>query len=114
MSRILIAEGNTALASRLSAALEEAGYRTEQADDGETALFLARAAGFDRLILGADLPLLAGPEVLAQVRSEGVRTPAIVLTRGDADGGNEHGAGSTRHLSTPFLITDLLALVRLP
>ena len=120
MSRILVATCDPALAAHLHHALRGAGHRTEGAVDGETALFLARASGFDRIILGEDLPLMNGPEVLAQIRSEGVNTPAIVLGGTNDGGTNDGGRGTSRedarvrHLAAPFRVTELLDAVCQP
>jgi DNA-binding response OmpR family regulator len=115
MSRILIAEDDPHVASFVQKGLQAAGYATEHAADGETALFLARAAGFDLIILDIGLPLLDGFEVLAQIRGEGVTTPVIVLTARDSVPDTVAGleGGANDYVTKPFHVAELLARVRL-
>lgn len=115
MSRILIAEDDPRVASFIQKGLHAAGYSTEHAADGETALFLARAAGFDLIILDIGLPLLDGFEVLAQIRGEGVPTPVIVLTARDSVPDTVAGleGGADDYVTKPFHVAELLARIRL-
>lgn len=115
MSRILIAEDDPHVASFIRKGLHAAGYSTEHAADGETALFLARAAGFDLIILDIGLPLMDGFEVLAQIRGEGVLTPVIVLTARDSVPDTVAGleGGANDYVTKPFHVAELLARIRL-
>ncbi|MHA7207863.1 response regulator transcription factor [Arthrobacter sp. MDT1-65] len=115
MTRILIAEDDLQVASFIQKGLRAAGYTTEHAADGETALFLARAAGFDLVLLDIGLPLLDGFEVLAQIRGEGVATPVIVLTARDSVPDTVAGleGGANDYMTKPFHVAELLARIRL-
>ncbi|MEG9248170.1 response regulator transcription factor [Arthrobacter sp. Soc17.1.1.1] len=115
MSRILVAEDDPHVASFVQKGLQAAGYSTEHAADGETALFLARAAGFDLIILDIGLPLLDGFEVLAQIRGEGVSTPVIVLTARDSALDTVAGleGGANDYVTKPFHVAELVARIRL-
>ncbi|WP_394253470.1 response regulator transcription factor [Arthrobacter pityocampae] len=115
MSRILVAEDDPHVASFIRKGLHAAGYSTEHAADGETALFLARAAGFDLIILDIGLPLMDGFEVLAQIRGEGVLTPVIVLTARDSVPDTVAGleGGANDYVTKPFHVAELLARIRL-
>ncbi|RJT75103.1 DNA-binding response regulator [Arthrobacter cheniae] len=115
MSHILIAEDDPHVASFIKKGLQAAGYSTEHAADGETALFLARASGFDLIILDIGLPLMDGFKVLAQIRGEGVRTPVIVLTARDSVPDTVAGleGGANDYMTKPFDVSELLARIRL-
>ena len=115
MTRILIAEDDAHVASFIQKGLRASGYATEHAADGETALFLARAAGFDLIILDIGLPLMDGFEVLAQIRGEGVSTPVIVLTARDSVPDTVAGleGGANDYMTKPFHVAELLARIRL-
>ena len=64
MSRILIAEDETRIASFLEKGLRANGFTTDVVADGEDALRLARSGKFDLLILDIGLPGKDGFEVL--------------------------------------------------
>jgi DNA-binding response OmpR family regulator len=115
MNRILIAEDDPRVASFVQKGLQAAGYSTEHAADGETALFLARASGFNLIILDIGLPLMDGFEVLAQIRGEGVTTPVIVLTARDSVPDTVAGleGGANDYMTKPFHVSELLARIRL-
>lgn len=115
MSRILIAEDDPRIASFLEKGLRAAGYTTVHAEDGETALLLARSAGFDLVVLDIGLPRMDGFTVLNRLRGEGVRTPVIVLTARDSVTDTVAGleGGANDYVSKPFQFAELLARIRL-
>ncbi len=83
MSRILIAEDETRIASFLEKGLGAAGFATTIAGTGPEALRLARRGGYDLLILDVGLPELDGFEVLHELRRAGSRLPIVMLTARD-------------------------------
>ena len=52
-----------------------------EASDGFDALAELRSGQYDVLITGVDLPRLDGLELVKQMRSEGVRVPALIFSR---------------------------------
>ncbi|MDV7199242.1 response regulator transcription factor [Rhodococcus kroppenstedtii] len=115
MSRILIAEDDVHIASFVGKGLRAAGYSTEHADDGETALLMARGGGFDLIVLDIGLPSMDGFTVLARLRGEGVTTPVVVLTARDSVVDTVAGleGGANDYMTKPFQFAELLARVRL-
>ena len=115
MSRILLAEDDARIASFVEKGLRAAGYATVLATDGDTALIMARSGGFDLLVLDLGLPRRDGFEVLAQLRSEGVTTPVIVLTARDSvtDTVTALEGGANDYMTKPFQFAELLARIRL-
>jgi len=84
------------------------------AEDGEAGLSLARRDEADLIILDIMLPRINGFEVLRQLRAEGIRVPAIVLSARDAEldivMGLEFGAED--YVTKPFGLAELLARIK--
>ena len=78
-SRILIVEDDAKIAAVLADYFHAAGYRTEQAADGRSALEQIRRAPPDLVILDLMLPELDGLEVCRAVRQFS-QVPIIMLT----------------------------------
>ncbi|MFC7405562.1 response regulator transcription factor [Georgenia alba] len=115
MSRILIAEDDAGIVSFVQKGLRAAGYSTVVAEDGQTALLMARVGEFDMIILDVGLPHMDGFTVLQRLREEGVATPIIVLTARDSVTDRVHGleGGANDYMTKPFQFAELLARVRL-
>ncbi|MGL5864463.1 MAG: response regulator transcription factor [Dermatophilaceae bacterium] len=115
MSRILVVEDSSRIATFVEKGLRSAGYVTVRADDGETGLMLARTGDFDLVVLDVGLPRLDGFTVLHRLRDEGVTTPVILLTARDSAqdcvAGLEGGADD--YVTKPFHFAEFLARVRL-
>ena len=114
MSRILIAEDETRIASFVEKGLKANGFATTVAQDGDEALGLARRGGFDLLILDLGLPGRDGIEVLRDLRRAGVAIPVIVLTARDSVPDKVAGleGGADDYITKPFAFEELLARVR--
>src|SRR4051794_5169395 len=109
--RILICEDDAETSGFIERGLAELGHAVTRAADGEQALQLGAAQGFDAVILDRMLPRIDGIEILRRWRAEGVRTPVLMLTAlgGIADrvGGLE--AGADDYLVKPFAFAELAA-----
>lgn len=114
MTRILIAEDETRLASFLEKGLRASGFATTTVADGDKASAVASDDDFDLLILDLALPGKDGLQVLRELRGRGERLPVIVLTaRGDPTdrvAGLESGADD--YLPKPFHFEELVARIR--
>ena len=66
--RILIVEDETRLAMALKQILEEAGYETETAYDGNKALELALSTTYDLILLDVMIPGKDGLAVASELR----------------------------------------------
>lgn len=115
MSRILIAEDDRRIADFIEKGLRAAGYTCSAIDDGASALLLARSGEFSMIILDIGLPTLSGFEVLERLRSEGCKTPVIVLTASDSVADTVYGleSGANDYMTKPFQFAELLARIRL-
>jgi DNA-binding response OmpR family regulator len=114
MSRILIAEDETRITSFLEKGLRSHGFTTSAAKNGNEALFLARDADFDLLILDLGLPGKDGLVVLENLRGQGERLPIIVLTARDDinDKVVALEGGANDYVTKPFRFEEILARVR--
>ena len=114
MSRILIVEDETRLASFLEKGLRANGYSTKVAPDGESARRVADDSEFDLVILDLGLPDIDGLTVLRELRDRGMRLPVLILTARDDIGDKVEGldAGGDDYVTKPFGLEELLARIR--
>ena len=115
MSTILIAEDTASIASFVEKGLHAAGYQTATTTDGQTALLLAGAGGFDLMILDIGLPGMDGFEVLRELRRRGSTMPVVILSARDSVTDTVEGleGGASDYVTKPFQFAELLARVRL-
>ena len=112
--RILVVDDEAALAAALRRGLEDELFAVDVARDGEEALWAARSGVYDLVILDVLLPKLAGTEVCARLRREGVNVPILMLTARDATRDVVSGldAGANDYVTKPFVFEELVARVR--
>lgn len=112
--RVLVVEDDARMASLLERGLSEEGYQVVVARDGLEGLSMARAAGFDLILLDVMLPGIDGMEVVRRLRAAGRRTPVLMLTARDSCADIVAGLdlGADDYLTKPFAFDELLARVR--
>jgi DNA-binding response OmpR family regulator len=112
VTRILIVEDESRIASFLEKGLKAQGYSTFVVDNGRMAASVARDGNFDLMILDLGLPDIDGLEALQEIRRQGERLPVIILTaRPDATvTGFETGADD--YVTKPFRLDELVARIR--
>lgn len=109
--RVLIADDEARLAEALRQGLQRRGYDCTVAHDGVTALAMARAGGFDIILLDLMLPGLSGYRVLEALRAESNQTPVLMLTAkdGEYDEADAFDLGVDDYVTKPFSTVVLLA-----
>ncbi|MBF2008937.1 MAG: response regulator transcription factor [Chlorogloeopsis fritschii C42_A2020_084] len=114
MSRILIAEDESRIASFLQKGFKANGFTTFIVNDGEEAMLMASSGDFDLLILDIGLPNKDGWTVLEELRGQGQQLPIIILTVHDSikDKVNGLERGADDYVTKPFRFEELLARVR--
>jgi len=114
MSNILVVEDSERIASFIVKGLQSHGYQVTHTPNGEDALKLSAAAGFDLVILDIGLPGIDGFAVLEQLRGSGNEVPVIVLTARDSVDNTvaSFEGGADDYMSKPFSFEELLARVR--
>lgn len=111
--RVLVIEDDRETAHFLQKALRESGHGADVVHDGEQGLALAREGGHEVLIVDRMLPRLDGLAVVRVLRSEGVRTPVLILSAlGEVDDRVKGlRAGGDDYLTKPYAFSELLARV---
>lgn len=111
--RILIVEDDRRIRDMLRRGLIFEGYEVEAADDGETALRIAREHMPSAVILDIMLPGIDGLEVCRRLRSDS-GVPIVMLTARDAVSDRVTGldAGADDYIVKPFAFDELLARLR--
>ena len=111
--RILLVDDEPLILKGLKFALEQDGYETESAEDGEIALEKLRKGGFDLVLLDVMLPKMSGMEVCQAVREKS-DVPIIMLTAKGEDMdkilGLEYGADD--YMTKPFNILEVKARIK--
>ncbi len=111
--RILLVDDEPLILKGLKFSLEQDGYETDTAADGEEALAKMRAGGYDIVLLDVMLPKLSGIEVCQTIR-ETSNIPIIMLTAKGEDMdkilGLEYGADD--YMTKPFNILEVKARIK--
>jgi DNA-binding response OmpR family regulator len=111
--KILVVDDERLLVKGIKFNLENEGYQVETGHDGEEAVELARAGGFDLMVLDVMMPRLGGLEACMRIR-EFSTVPIIMLTARSDDTdkiiGFEYGADD--YITKPFNILELKARIR--
>ena len=111
--RILLVDDEPLILKGLKFALEQDGYETESAEDGETALEKILKGGYDLVLLDVMLPKMSGIEVCQAVREKS-DVPIIMLTAKGEDMdkilGLEYGADD--YMTKPFNILEVKARIK--
>ncbi|MCB1746799.1 MAG: response regulator transcription factor [Gammaproteobacteria bacterium] len=110
--RVLVVEDNAALAANVGEFLEAAGAVVDFAYTGTSGLELARAGGYDAIVLDIALPRLDGLELCRRLREQhDDDTPILMLTARDttADKLDGFAVGTDDYLTKPFDLDELYA-----
>ena len=108
---LLVVEDDQVLGKAIQRGLTEAGHHCQWVRNGQRGLSEAQTQRFDAIVLDLMLPDLAGMEVMKSLRSQGIRTPVLMLTAlsslEDRVGGLK--AGADDYLVKPFAFPELIA-----
>ena len=113
-ARVLVADDDRAIRESLERVLSLEGHQVAAAADGAAALEAARAEPIDLIVLDLMMPSVDGLTVCRVLRSEGDRTPILMLTARTETSDRVAGldAGADDYLPKPFDPAELLARVR--
>jgi two-component system OmpR family response regulator len=108
---LLVVEDDPVLGKALQRGLNEAGHACEWVRNGRKGLEEARSQRFDAVVLDLMLPDLDGVEIMKSLRSEGIRTPVLMLTAMGSVEDRVTGlkAGADDYLVKPFAFPELTA-----
>ncbi len=112
MANILIADDDVILTEMLRFRLEAERHTVTIATDGMAALEKIRSEDVDLVLLDSMMPVIAGPEVLARLKSdpETKTIPVVMLTsrKGESDIISALEAGADEYLTKPFIPKELM------
>ena len=112
--RLLIAEDELDLAEALSVFFEKNHFSVDAVHNGFDAYEYGVTGAYDAIILDVMMPKMDGIQVLERLRSEGVKTPIMMLTAKGQKNDRITGfnAGADDYLPKPFDPDELLSRVR--
>jgi two-component system OmpR family response regulator len=111
---LLVVDDEQFLRDAVAASLRFLGFDVMTADNGMTALRLARDRPFDLVILDVMLPDIDGFEIVRRLRRDGSCVPVIFLTARDAQDDKVNGLtiGGDDYITKPFGLEELAARIR--
>jgi two-component system, OmpR family, response regulator len=112
--RVLVVEDEARIAKQLIAALGQAGYAVDCADDGERGEFLGQTEHYDAVVLDLGLPKIDGLTLLRRWRDAGLTMPVLVLTARGSWHEKVQGidGGADDYVAKPFRMEEVLARLR--
>ncbi|MBR7089749.1 MAG: response regulator transcription factor [Lachnospiraceae bacterium] len=112
-AKVLIVDDEKLIVKGIKFSLEQDGYETDCAYDGEEALEMAGAKDYDIILLDLMLPKLDGYEVCQRIR-EFSKTPIIMLTAKGDDMDKILGLdyGADDYMTKPFNILEVKARIK--
>jgi len=112
--RILIIDDEPPIRRFLRTSLSAQKYLVEEAEDGKTALEVAKQTSFDLVVLDLGLPGMDGFEVIRSLRDEGSDIPIVVLSSRTDEAGKVKALdlGADDYVTKPFGVDELLARIR--
>ena len=114
VKKILIIEDDPAIRTGLNETFTAEGYSVIEADTGTQGFEIASKDNFDLIILDLILPGKDGIEICKDLRSDGVKTPIIMVTSRKEEIDKILGLeiGADDYVTKPFSIRELLARVK--
>ncbi len=80
MARILIVDDSRLTRRHIARLLQREAWETEEADDGQAGLAMARETAYDCILLDILMPVMDGIQFLDAAQAEGLRAPVIVMS----------------------------------
>jgi DNA-binding response OmpR family regulator/TolB-like protein/predicted Zn-dependent protease len=113
MANLLLIEDDTETANEIKAELGDRGYAVDWAADGIEGLDKARSGEAEVVIVDRLLPGMDGLTIVEALRTEGMRTPVLVLSALGAVDDRVRGlrAGGDDYLTKPFATVELVARI---
>ncbi len=113
MKKVLVVDDEPTLVATLKYNLEGAGYEVLTAENGESALLVARSRRPDLVVLDLMLPIMDGLEVCRLLRRD-MSMPILILTAKTEEVDKIVGLelGADDYVTKPFSMRELLARVR--
>jgi DNA-binding response OmpR family regulator len=112
--RVLVVDDEVRFALAVQRGLRAEGVDVDVAHDGEHGLELARAGGYDAVVLDVMLPRLSGYRVIERLRAAGSTVPVLMVSAKDGEYDQADGLdlGADGYLVKPFAWVVFLAQLR--
>ncbi|HTE62685.1 MAG TPA: response regulator transcription factor [Solirubrobacteraceae bacterium] len=112
--RVLVAEDEPRIAGAVARGLRREGMAVDLAADGASALYKARIAPYDVVVLDRDLPVMHGDDVCRTLTAEQPETKVLMLTAARSTDDLVAGLslGADDYLPKPFRFAELVARLR--
>lgn len=101
---VLIVDDDKAVQTMLFKVIRSNGLQAETASSGEQALNMIRSRSYDLILLDVNMQGMDGFEVIQQLRSQGIRTPIIIVSGRQEDYDTLYGLdiGADDYVTKPF------------
>lgn len=111
--RLLLAEDDAILGANIQRVLKQAGYAVDWISDGSEVYIQGTLEPFDLVILDLGLPGKPGMQILRAWRSQGLKTPVIVLTARSSwqEKVEAFNQGADDYVTKPFQVEELMARI---
>jgi len=111
--KLLVIEDDNKIRSFLSSGFREAGFVVDEAEEGYKGLDLALINHYDAAVVDLMLPNLDGLSIIERMRSDGKKTPVIILSAKGSVTDRIAGLqkGGDDYMVKPFSFSELLARV---
>ena len=108
-----VVDDDEALCLSLADLMRSVGYRSEAFTSAETLLGCDHLRSFDCIVADVHMPGMGGPELVGELRQDGVMTPVILITALPDTHLDEQAIsiGASCLLRKPFETSSLLACV---
>ena len=114
--RVLIADDEPNIVTSLEFLMEQAGYETRVATNGQEALDLAASFHPDLLLLDVMVPVYSGYEVCQRLKTDpatrAIKIVMVSATGRDVEVARARELGADAYITKPFSTRDLVAKVR--
>jgi len=112
--KIFIVDDEKSIVTLLTYNIEQAGYETDVAYDGNEAITMAMTNDYDLIILDVMLPGVDGLEVCKTLRQNKVDTPILILTAKEDEFDKVLGLelGADDYITKPFSPREIVARVK--
>jgi two-component system response regulator MprA len=112
--KVLVVDDDPGISQSLERALRREGYDVALAGDGEAGIERAGSFAPDAIIMDVLMPHVDGLSACRRLRSQGDKTPILVLTARHSLGDRVAGldAGADDYVVKPFALEELLARLR--
>lgn len=112
--RILIVDDEESIVTLLRYNIDQAGFDSDVAYTGSSALEKASTTTYDLIVLDVMLPEIDGMEVCKQLRQKQVQTPILMLTAKDDEFDKVLGLelGADDYLTKPFSPREVIARIK--